>query len=489
MRKNLIPALLAVLTAASCSHEEVPFSFAVLAEGAAEGEDLHVSVSILKGPWDGYSLASSVEAYDIASGTGTPAGTGLHSAGVPAASMASVSFPDGGHRDFTVPGLDAGTYRVTVTLARDGKASTGSVVVVVTAKEGPGQEPGPGGTKYVTGFTLPVDDTSLTLETVSGMDCVVLDLAQYNSSNPFTWRSDVNPADADDRRLSARSLDNAVVVAVVRDGSLLSLTPVAAGVAAVTVASLDGNADRTFGVKVTKEEQQPPVKPVTDFTVPEPDKETGRVPVEAGKTLSFTPALTPADANTPVFTASSSDVTVTQASVSGGTVSITGIAPGYATVTVSVENGPSHTVPVMVWKDVTVRIEWEELEATEAQLKSKTFPCRLRFSSDSGTAFPTPITWTVAMKGVVTVSGQDSRTVSDNTDVRFYGNRTASYDVTSKILIPAWSVYRTNDFGLSVTLSLQRNSGLDPQLWRLSYDEAYLTQEAKIRAYITGIQQ
>ena len=93
------------------------------------------------------------------------------------------------------------------------------------------------------------------------------------------------------------------------------------------------------------------------------------------------------------------------------------------------------------------------------------------------------------MKAVVNVAGHDAQSHTDSRDVRFYGNAPAYYDVMQNVLIPAWQIYRTDDFGLSLTLSMQRSSSLDPAVWRITYVDTYKVQQARIKAYLTEIQQ
>lgn len=229
---------------------------------------------------------------------------------------------------------------------------------------------------------------------------------------------------------------------------------------------------------------------VQDFTMPTVDSLKGRLAIADGETLSFTPEVTPADARK-VFTVKSSDDEVADVKItSGGEIRITALRPGYANISVTADNGPTKVLPLTVYKEVTVTTDFYELEATETQLKTKTFPSYIRFSSDSEDAFDIPIAMSVSMKAVVVVSGKDSRTVTDSRTVYFHGNRTAYYDIASNILIPAWMIYRTTDFHLSLTLSIQRSSSLDPDLWKITYRDTYKNQEGtRIGEYLTDILQ
>ena len=459
------------------------FSFSVIAESVTEGDTVPVSLSFTKGPEDGYTLSYRIESWDSSTNTGAPVTATLLSGDAPAGGM-SLSFSDSRHRDFRIKGLPRGSYMLTITLARNGKEVGESCSFVVFA----GVQPPEPQEKKVTDFTLPGAGDGFKVETEGGFLYIVLDLKDYGGGRAASYRCTVYPADADDKTLSASSDTPAVATATVYDGVFLKLTPCGVGKAVVTVRSNDGGASKALGVKVV-DTTTPPVPPkVTDFTIPAVDSESGKVNVECGKTISFTPVLTPSD-GVPGFSAASSDPSVVTATVDGGTIRIKGVCPGYASITLSAADGPSKTFPVMVWKNVVVTVDWLELDATDSQIRTKTFPCKIRFSSDCDVAFPEPIVWNVTMKAVVNVAGHDAQSHTDSRDVRFYGNAPAYYDVMQNVLIPAWQIYRTDDFGLSLTLSMQRSSSLDPAVWRITYVDTYKVQQARIKAYLTEIQQ
>lgn len=483
-------AALVIASAACNKNKDTSFTFSVRAEGVVEEEDLPVSVIVKDGPRDGYDLTSDVCLYDVATGRSEPVDAVLLSGGVPAASLHDVSFPDGGKRDFVVKGLAAGTYKVSVSLERNGLKQTASAVAVVSAKEVPVTPPGPTVVK-VTGLTVPGSATGFQCETVSGMEYVLVDMDAYTASHPMTYTVQVTPSNADVKTVTASSDRENVARASVRNGNTLEIVPVSEGFAVVTVTSSDGNASKAFGVKTYKNGVTPPPSgdKVSDFTIPSLDPELGKLPIEGGKTYSFKPVVTPSGA-VPEWVLGSSNPNVASVAVNGDNIVINGGQPGYATISVGVKDGVTKSIPVMVFKNVTITVSWDEQEPSEAQLKSKTFPCRLRFASDSNVEFPQPINFTVAMTSVVTVTGHDAQRVSHNTDVKFYGNRPASYDVTSNILIPSWQAAgRQNDFGLSITLSLQRTNPLDPALWKITWDEQFKSQDARIKTYLTSIQQ
>ena len=482
-RKLLFAVLSALAVLGSCKRQDDQFTFSVIAGNVNEGETVPVSVSILSGPTDGYAMSCSIRSWDSSTNTGTPVSATLLSGDTPVGTS-PVSFTDSGHRDFRIKDLAPGTYMISVTLTRGGFSSEQSCTAVVFPN---GKPPVPT-EKKVTNISIPGASDGFTVETDGGFTYIVLDLKDYGNGKAVTYRCSVSPADADDPTLLAQSDNPGVASVSVSDRTRLSIVPHAVGKAVITVRSADGGTTRSFGVKVVDSTTPPePVRP-TDFTVPTPDSVYGSVPVTCGGKLEFTPTVTPANAEA-VFSASSSDPSVATAEVNGGTITVKGVYPGRASITVAAEGGPSKTFAVIVRKDVKVTVEWQELQASDAQLKTKTFPCKLKFSSDSDIEFPTPIVWTVAMKAVVTVAGKDTQSVTDSRDVRFNGKTPAYYDVTTNILIPAWRIYSVNDFGLSVTLSIQRNVALDPDLWNVTFVETYKTQNAHIMDYLTEIQQ
>ncbi len=238
-------------------------------------------------------------------------------------------------------------------------------------------------------------------------------------------------------------------------------------------------------------DDKPVIVKVTSFSLPKTDPEYGKVCVGINNPFRYFPEITPENATDKTFAVSSSNPDVVTGECVNGEIILTGVYPGTATISVTSDGGTGITrsFPVMVYADVTVTEEFYEVEATELQQKTKTFPCVLKISSDCPVAFPQAVTYDITMKAVVNVSGKDTRSVTSHEVVSFSGKRAAVYNITEKVLIPAYDIYATNDFSLSLTLSVQRNNKLDPTLWRLTFVEKYKEQTCEISKYLTSNQQ
>ena len=474
-----ILASMALAGAVSCDPKEnasAPFGVSVIADAIGEGEPLVVTVALSDAPEGPFRFAGSVFEVDVQTGREwLTRDVDFYLGAEPVKYNSSVDFPSG-RRDFSVIGLVPGTYRVEVGLMAGGKEAKGSCVTVVK-KAGTGEEPGGGDDPVrVTDFTIPAMDNQTGFLAVE-------------KGKSFTFVPVVTPADATDKSFAVRSSDEGKVLVSVSDGAV-TIRGVEEGDAVVYITAEGGKGiSKQLKVRVTKASMPQPDK-VADFTLPELDATYKRLCVEGGKSVSFTPSVSPSTAGRD-FTVVSSDESVVKGSCKDGVITFTGVAPGKASVVISADggNGITKTVPVLVFKNVKVTVAFEELEASEAQLKTKTFPCKLKFTSDSDVAFTLPIVWSVTVRSVVNSTGHDSQTITDKKDVTFKGNRTAYYDLTSNILIPSYNIWRTPDYSYSLTLSVVKDNPLDPEIWRLTFDEQYRTQDAKIKQYITSIQQ
>lgn len=471
MKKISLYALVATMLIGSCAVKEEPFAFVVGSESVVEGNPLPVSVTITKGPSSGYLMSSTVETYDIVNSTAQKTGYNLLD-GELRADGVMVNFEDNGKRDFHVDGLPAGTYRIVISLSRGESSIENSVVTVVQRKD---EKPNPG--------IDPPTPVDIPVETFEILGLVLQDgIVNLKPGDekwyPLSWK----PDGATMTDFSVVSSDENVAKVRIENGMVV-VSACGEGRTDITV-SVDRGPSTTFGVVVKK-----PDVYVSGFEISGLSLDGGKLKLKDNDVRTFPLVWEPADASVLDFVASTSDAKVAQAVVSDGALKIQALYPGVSTITVAVTGGPSRNFIVHVSKDVVVTIEWLELSATDTQIATKTFPCYLQFSSDSDKAFPTPITWTVTMKGVVNVTGKDTQSVTSKEDIKFFGNRVAQYDVLSNILIPCYSIYRTSAFTLSLTLSMLRNASLDPEFWNVSYVEKYKTQDARINEYITGIQQ
>lgn len=236
---------------------------------------------------------------------------------------------------------------------------------------------------------------------------------------------------------------------------------------------------------------QPSDKKISDFTIPSVDPTYKYVCIEAGGQMRFTPVVTPTDVTGVEFQAVSSNEEIAEVTIEDGVIVVKGKYPGYCNISITPANatGPTKTFPLLIYKDVRVEVDFYELNATEEEIKTKTFPVYLRFSSDCDLVFPTPIQYAITMKAVVSATGQDTKSITDKTDVKFYGKNRTYYNITERVLIPASNLLKTSNYTLRLTLSVGRSSSLDTKLWRITYVDTFVNQEARIKEYITEIQQ
>lgn len=492
MRKLFLFAFIVALVSVGCKRAaEDDFSFSLSTRSVTEGERLPVGISLRSGSASSYSMSASVNAYDLSTGAISGAGFQLVDENGNVAGT-SIDFSSAREEDlyvdgrlagtcrklnFFVDGLSSGTYLVKVSLTRGDKMHERSSVVVVLEKSGGG-----GGGKPERPADVAVESFYFEGMEMSG--------GALNLELDRTYRFPVRwtPSDATLIDFSARST-NPDVVDVTISGYVLTISPKKAGVAELVI-SVDRGPEVVVPVLVKER-----VVDIESFDISGIELTDGRLLMDDNDAMEYPVSWKPADANPVDISASSSDEDIVEAVMLpddvDGLCVLTLFAkyPGDAIVTVSTDNGISQRIPVRVHKDVVVEVFWYEPNATDIQIRTKTFPCYLMFKSDSDKAFPTPVTWTVTMKGVVGVTGQDTQSVTSKKDVKFYGNKSSQYDVTSNVLIPCYSIYRTDSFSLKLTLTLQRNAFFDPNYWSVNFKETYKDQDARIQEYITYAQQ
>ena len=232
-------------------------------------------------------------------------------------------------------------------------------------------------------------------------------------------------------------------------------------------------------------QNDPPKTEVTDFSLPGVDPDYGSYCMRMGQPLVILPEFTPADA-TPEWNAACSNPDVASVDTSGGKITVTPLRPGRTTLVVSCGDVVKN-LPLLIYQEVTIKTYFVEDTPSDYQLATKTVPCDLRFEPDVYIRFDSAISFTVSMKAVVTRSNHDVQEVSDKSTIKLSGERYASYNIDNNILLPAWSAAgRTTDFNLSLSLDVQRSNPLDPAVWRITFDDAYKTQNAWISQYITS---
>ena len=138
--------------------------------------------------------------------------------------------------------------------------------------------------------------------------------------------------DGDRLTYTARSSRTGVVRASV-SGSTVTLSPVSAGIATVTVTARDPDgANATQSIAVTVEE---------DGGTNRPPRPTGSIPAQtltvggAATSLNVARYFTDPDGDRLTYSAASSRTVIVRASASGGTVTLTPVSAGSATVTVT----------------------------------------------------------------------------------------------------------------------------------------------------------
>lgn len=456
----------------SCQKTAESFSFEVSSESVQEGQDLPFTVAITRGDHDGYHIVVDVFRYDTSNGDTKNMDATVYTDGEPL--KGEVYFEDHGKKDFVVPGLEAGTYLIRVKLTKGDKTNIGSVVSVVIGKDDPSgpnpPEPGQEEDIFVQSFEIP------SLELTDGtLSLRVNDERTY----AISWA----PGNANVIDFSAVSSDEDVVVATTSNG-VLRIKCIAPGSATVTVSVPEGP-EMSFPVVV-----KPVDVPVETIEIAGLEDLEGRLVMEDPDEKRLQLSWTPEDATQTTFVVSSSDSDIVEATMDGSVLVLKTKYPGDATVTVGVDGGPNKTFAVRVTRHVKVTIEWvEDANPSDAQIATKTFPCELKISSDSDRKFPEPIMFSLTLKGVINVTGRDTQSVPYKKEQAFYGNKSCIYYVSDDFLIPCYQVYKTSEFILSITMTLQRYDSLDSDFWIIEYDEKYKTQESRIGQYITSIQQ
>lgn len=382
-----------------------------------------------------------------------------------------VGIPRSGKLDLFFVGLEAGTYKIDFSMKVEERLFERSVVAVIKSKGGPDVPPVP--EDGIDDFTLPE------LSSESGK-------CEMYVGERIEFVPTITPSDIDVSFWVSSSNSNIAEI-MSSDGKLI-INAIAEGECVMTVApdNVTGPT-KTFGVLVKAKPEEKKV--ITDFSIPSMDPEYQKLCVESDKDYVFKPSVTPSDVEGVIFSAESSDESVAETEcLEDGSIIIKGKAPGYCSISVFPSNaeGPTKSIPVLVFRNVVVTVDFYELNATDEEITNKTFPCYLRFSSDSPYAFNEPIVWTVTYKYVVARTGQDSKSAVGKEDVSFKGKSKAYFDVRTKVLIRAFEEYRNPDYVLRVSLSLAKNFGLDPAIWRVTFNEVWKEQDGvRIKQYLS----
>lgn len=387
----------------------------------------------------------------------------------------SVNIPESGYYQFNILGLEEGTYMVSVSVRIGGtSAFIKSSVFVVKSDEIDGG--GSGGGEIPTSisdYTVPAP--------TEGSSAVRMLLGSRLEFIPV-----VTPPTVAGVLFSASSSAPSVMSVRTSSGALV-FDAVSVGSAFVTIRPVGVTGpEKTVLFEVYEEKELI----IDDFTLPQLDYEYGRLCIESGTSYSFTPTVRPVGVSGVTFKAVSSDPSVASVSFGNDGIVIVGNAPGYCNIEITPDNasGPTKSLPVLIFKDIVVRTEFYELEPTDEEIELKVFPCYIKFSATPKFDYPDPIINTVTMKAVVVATGYDSKSGIYKSDVNFGGKHDAYFNITEKVLIPASSLLPVSDYNLRITLSIVRTNPLDPALWRVTFNDVYLTQSARISEYIVDIQ-
>ncbi len=229
--------------------------------------------------------------------------------------------------------LSASVSGSTLTIA---PVSAGSATVTVTADDG---EDDVSQSVAVTVNSEPVVSNSIADRTLTaGGSSATFDLDNYFSD-----------PDGDDLTYSASSSPSGIVSASV-SGSTLTIAPVSAGSATVTVTADDGEDDVSQSVAVTVNSE-----PVVSNSIPDRTLTAGG----SSATFDLDNYFSDPDGDDLTYSASSSPSGIVSASVSGSTLTIAPVSAGSATVTVTADDGEddvSQSVTVTVNAALTVSI-------------------------------------------------------------------------------------------------------------------------------------
>jgi len=470
---NIVIVSLALAVMAGCDgglkRETGVFDFSVVADTQRGEAPVRVSLYVERGGEGEFAFEGRV----LRSGDGGvyDAVDAVFRSGAEELSQGSaISFMDAGHKDLYIDGLENGTYKVSISLDNGNGPITRSCLFAIIPYKNDG------GSIYI------AQDIWFT-DGFCAEDGLVIDL--FSSENPVRHPFVVLPKEVTDKSVDVQVDDEAVVKADVTDGSL-SVRALKVGTTTVRLQSGDGAVKRAIRVNVKDSTPETGKVAVTEFTLPALDMDYGRYCLQVGELTSYSPVITPANADDKAFEVKSSDENVVEAWYENGAIRLQGKTPGRTSVVVTAESGKgmTKTLPVLVYQNTTVRIEFQENTPTEAQLKTKVFPCNIRFSSDSAVEFPSPFRFSITMKAVVNLSGHDTQSIIDRRDVLFYGNRNAYYNVTSNILEPSYLIWRDSNYTLAISMQVIYQNPLNPDLWRITLDEAYKTQDSRIGQYI-----
>ncbi|MCY4580583.1 MAG: cadherin-like beta sandwich domain-containing protein, partial [Chloroflexi bacterium] len=307
-----------------------------------------------------------------------------------------------GNSPLTPVNLSAGRNVVKIVVtAENGDKRTYTVVV-----ERPNRAP------FV---TSPLPDISMRVDRPIGFGVIV----QGTFSDPDGDRLDV----------TSTSSDENVVTASMRNQALLSLSPVSAGTAVITVTAKDdrgGTAQDSFTVVVSSDDQnQQKAAPVVASAI----ADISGLEAEDSRTISMSAVFSDPDGDTVTVTqASSSDISIAavSAAIDGSTsaitaITVTGVSEGTATITVTARDADGNTVSDAF--DVTVN-------APAAQQQVNNAPTVSAAIADATIVNETG-THRVALSGVFSDADGDDLTITTSSSAESVATIAVSADYST----------------------------------------------------------
>ena len=297
--------------------------------------------------------------------------------------------------DIAIGSLPKGQYKVVINMETRYTVDTWASAYFNVLERGGGPVE-PTGDVFVEDIIIPGEESGIVIDPVGDY---VLDIRQFNASYPFRFMASVTPANASDRRISASAEDGSVLDAEVEGELGVVITPKEVGRSAVTLRSLDGNASRTFGVKVIRGED-----PATGFTLPTDEGEGadldlgGRLALDIndfvvpgskelipGKVYEYVCRSIPDGSPVLSLKAESDTPSVVIAEIREKNHLV--LRPqnvGYATVTVStLDDTIVRKLKVAVISNITLVMTVEEGSPSDEDKKSGIFPCKIIIDHDS----------------------------------------------------------------------------------------------------------
>lgn len=478
---TIILGVAAIPFIVGCSKAGDPvISFAVSAATVAEGDDVPVSVSVRNASADDrFTFSSEIDEYDALEGIKTPTGARLVLRnGNPVRDGDVLSFPADGHCDLWIKGLPAGTYSVSVTLSHEGLMATEGAVIVVTRKSVHGGDDTPSDRVLVSDFTVPAPGLNGTFDDEGNL---IVPLDVYSSAEPFRHDCVIMPSNAENATLKAVSDNPRVAAARIHAPSRLSVIPLSPGKATVTVSTLDGTVVKTVPVVVPERQGG---QGVTDFDLPpmDPGQKRIEMPYNGGG-YSWVPSVEPSTARGDFIVVSSDPAVVTGSYDPGeGRIIVNPHMPGYADLRIIADGGLgiSKILPVTVYGDFAITVSCVESTPTPLQEQTHTFPCVLLISCPTDIEFPSPVRFTFTMTATVAADNRDMRQVMDREDIDFFGNRAQGYDMTGRVLIPAYQIYEIRDFVVRINGKMLHDTVLDPKIWRITVNETWRNSGSRL---------